>query len=133
MFNLTVVLAAGLVGGLLGQHLRHRGIEPRVVPRPIRVRDTMRAMTAILVLDVGTSTLRAAVVDEDLDDRGDAPPARRRRRSPFPGLVEFDAADVARLALDAADRGHDRRRAADHRRRHHQPAGEHGRVGPRHG
>jgi uncharacterized membrane protein YfcA len=29
MFNLTVVLAAGLVGGLLGQHLRNRGIEPR--------------------------------------------------------------------------------------------------------
>jgi uncharacterized membrane protein YfcA len=30
IFNLTVVLAAGLVGGLLGQHLRNRGIEPRV-------------------------------------------------------------------------------------------------------
>jgi uncharacterized membrane protein YfcA len=30
IFNLTVVLAAGLVGGLLGQHLRSRGIEPRV-------------------------------------------------------------------------------------------------------
>jgi uncharacterized membrane protein YfcA len=29
MFNLTVALAAGLVGGLLGQHLRNRGIEPR--------------------------------------------------------------------------------------------------------
>jgi uncharacterized membrane protein YqgA involved in biofilm formation len=30
LFNLTVVLAAGLIGGLLGQHLRNRGIEPRV-------------------------------------------------------------------------------------------------------
>ena len=89
-------------------------------------------MTGILVLDVGTSTLRAAVVDEDLQivalAARSSPPA-----SPFPGLVEFDAADVARLAVDAGDRGHDRRRAADHRRRDHQPAGEHHRVGPRHG
>jgi hypothetical protein len=30
IFNLTVVLAAGLIGGVLGQHLRNRGIEPRV-------------------------------------------------------------------------------------------------------
>ena len=29
LFNLTVVLAAGLIGGLLGQHLQNRGIEPR--------------------------------------------------------------------------------------------------------
>jgi hypothetical protein len=29
MFNLTAVLAAGLVGGLLGQHLRSRGVFPR--------------------------------------------------------------------------------------------------------
>ena len=28
-FNLTVVLAAGLVGGLLGQQLRNRGVLPR--------------------------------------------------------------------------------------------------------
>ena len=58
-------------------------------------------MTAILVLDVGTSTLRAAVVDENLAivamAARSSPPA-----SPFPGLVEFDAADVARLAIDAA-------------------------------
>ncbi len=45
MFNLTVVLAAGLVGGLLGQHLRNRGIEAPepVTRRPSRARDTMRA------------------------------------------------------------------------------------------
>jgi prephenate dehydrogenase len=28
MFNLSVVLGAGLVGGLLGQALRNRGFEP---------------------------------------------------------------------------------------------------------
>ena len=28
-FNLTVVLGAGLVGGLLGQRLRNRGVVPR--------------------------------------------------------------------------------------------------------
>jgi glycerol kinase len=58
-------------------------------------------VTGILVLDVGTSTLRAAVVDEDLQivamAARSSPPA-----SPFPGLVEFDAADVARLVIDAA-------------------------------
>jgi glycerol kinase len=58
-------------------------------------------VTAILVVDVGTSSLRAAVVDEDLRIVAMAgrssPPA-----SPFPGLVEFDAVDVARLALEAA-------------------------------
>jgi glycerol kinase len=58
-------------------------------------------VTAILVVDVGTSTLRAGVVDEELTIVAMAgrssPPA-----SPFPGLVEFDAAAVARLALEAA-------------------------------
>jgi glycerol kinase len=58
-------------------------------------------VTAILVIDVGTSTLRAAVVDEHLDiavmAARESPPS-----SPFPGLVEFDAAEVARLVLDAA-------------------------------
>jgi glycerol kinase len=57
-------------------------------------------VTGILVLDVGTSTLRAAVVDEDLQivalAARSSPP-----QSPFPGLVEFDAAEVARLVLDA--------------------------------
>jgi glycerol kinase len=55
----------------------------------------------ILVIDVGTSTLRAAVVDESLQlvvmAARSSPPS-----SPFPGLVEFDAAEVARLVLDAA-------------------------------
>lgn len=55
----------------------------------------------ILVLDIGTTTLRAAVVDERLDVvtmvRRRFPPS-----TPFPGLVEFDAAELARVVLDAA-------------------------------
>jgi glycerol kinase len=58
-------------------------------------------VTAILVIDVGTSTLRAAVVDEGLHIVAlvarSSPPS-----SPFPGLVEFDAVEVSRLVLDAA-------------------------------
>ena len=49
----------------------------------------------ILVIDVGTTTLRAAVVDDTLrvvaDARRQHPPS-----TPFPGLVEFDAAAMAR-------------------------------------
>ena len=63
---------------------------------------------SLLVVDVGTSGLRAAVVDGDgaisgLEYRSHPP------SSPFPGLVEFDATamasaviDVATKALDAA-------------------------------
>lgn len=55
----------------------------------------------ILVIDVGTTTLRAAVVDETLgvvvDARREHPPS-----TPFPGLVEFDAAALADTVLDAA-------------------------------
>jgi len=58
-------------------------------------------MTGILVIDVGTTTLRAAVIDDRLAivalaTRSSAP------STPFPGLVEFDAAELARLAIDAA-------------------------------
>jgi len=55
----------------------------------------------ILVLDIGTTTLRAAVVDDRLEvvsvTRRESPPS-----TPFPGLVEFDAAELARLTLAAA-------------------------------
>ena len=55
----------------------------------------------ILVIDVGTTTLRAAVVDDTLrvvaDARRPHPPS-----TPFPGLVEFDAAAMAATVLDAA-------------------------------
>ena len=102
MFNLTVALAAGLIGGLLGQHLQNRGIEPaEPVSPPAQASWHDATVTGILVIDVGTSTLRAAVVDENLQivalAARSSPPA-----SPFPGLVEFDAADVARRAVDAA-------------------------------
>ena len=55
----------------------------------------------ILVVDVGTSSVRAAVVTAD------ATIAHERRApllpsSPAPGLVEFDAAELARVALDCA-------------------------------
>ena len=56
---------------------------------------------SILVIDVGTSGLRAAVV------RPDATVAAERHvpllpDSPAPGLVEFDATEMARVALEAA-------------------------------
>ena len=85
---------------------------------------------SILVIDVGTSGVRAAVV------RPDATVAAEHHRAllpstPAPGLVEFDAAEHgrrrARRGPRAAGRGRPRRR-----RRHRQPAGLHDRVGPRH-
>lgn len=55
----------------------------------------------ILVIDVGTTGLRAALVRPDgalahVEFRGFGPD------SPFPGMVEFDAREMARLVLDAA-------------------------------
>ncbi len=55
----------------------------------------------ILVIDVGTTSLRAAIVRPDasiaaVEHRPCAPD------SPFPGLVEFDATGMAQLVLDAA-------------------------------
>lgn len=58
-------------------------------------------MTALLVIDVGTTGLRAAVVDASLTVRAleyrACPPS-----APAAGLVEFDAADMAAKLLDAA-------------------------------
>jgi glycerol kinase len=56
---------------------------------------------SILVVDVGTSSVRAALV------RGDATIAHEEQRpllpaSPAPGLVEFDASEMAATVLDAA-------------------------------
>ena len=55
----------------------------------------------LLVVDVGTSSVRAAVVN------GDARVEHEETRpllpsSPAPGLVEFDPARMAATALDAA-------------------------------
>ena len=57
-------------------------------------------MTAILSIDVGTTSVRAAVVDGDLAIRS---MARRpfAPSTPFPGLVEFDAAALVQVVLDA--------------------------------
>lgn len=57
-------------------------------------------MTAILAIDVGTTSVRATVLDGDLRTLGIA---RRpfAPSTPFPGLVEFDAAELARVVLDA--------------------------------
>jgi sugar (pentulose or hexulose) kinase len=57
-------------------------------------------MTALLAIDVGTTSVRAALVDGDLRIRTIA---RRpfAPATPFPGLVEFDATDLARVVLDA--------------------------------
>jgi glycerol kinase len=57
--------------------------------------------SSILVIDVGTSGLRAGIVRDDasidaLHYRAFSPD------SPFPGLVEFDAAEMARHVLDVA-------------------------------
>jgi len=58
-------------------------------------------MTAILVIDVGTTGLRAAVVDEHLSIRAleyrPCPPS-----TPAPGLVELDGSEMAAKLLDAA-------------------------------
>jgi glycerol kinase len=57
-------------------------------------------MTALLAIDVGTTSVRAAVLDGDLAiltmARRPFPPS-----TPFPGLVEFDAAELVRVVLDA--------------------------------
>ena len=59
-------------------------------------------MTALLVIDVGTTGLRAAVVDHSLTVRAieyrACPPS-----TPAAGLVEFDAVDMAAKLLDAAE------------------------------
>jgi len=57
-------------------------------------------ITRFLVLDVGTTGLRAAVVDERLDVVAYAYRANPPD-TPFDGLVEFDATRLAELALDA--------------------------------
>ena len=58
-------------------------------------------MTVVLVIDVGTTTMRAALVDERLHvvaiESQAMPPS-----TPFPGLVEFDAAAMAAAVVRAA-------------------------------
>lgn len=55
----------------------------------------------ILVIDVGTTSLRAAILDGNAHivalERRELPPS-----SPAPGLVEFDPAEMARTVIEAA-------------------------------
>jgi glycerol kinase len=58
-------------------------------------------MSGILVIDVGTSSVRAAIVDPD----GGVSHVSRRPTapaSPFPGLVEFDPMAIATAATETA-------------------------------
>ncbi len=60
----------------------------------------------VLVVDVGTSSVRAAIVD------GDARVVAEHRApllpdTPAPGLVEFDAAEMARVSIELATRAID--------------------------
>ncbi len=63
---------------------------------------------SLLVVDIGTTGVRAAVMDED----GVLGPVHHRRlppTSPFPGLVEFDPAAMASAVLELAVRAVDER------------------------
>ena len=64
----------------------------------------------ILVIDVGTTGLRAALMRPDAS-LGTVEYRPNNPDSPFPGLVEFDAARMAELVLDAATAALDQ---ADH-------------------
>ncbi len=96
VFNLTVVTFAGLLGGLLGQRLRARGVLPGSRRPP---------MTAILVIDVGTTSVRAAVVDEQPADRRPSPTGRLRRRRRRPDSSSSTPPRCPTSSLDACQRG----------------------------
>ena len=63
--------------------------------------ETHAGRAVILVIDIGTTGLRAALVDDTTAIRAlhyrPFPPS-----TPAPGLVEFDATEMGRLVLDAA-------------------------------
>jgi len=60
-------------------------------------------VTAVLVVDVGTSSVRAAVVHDDASVGSEAA-VPLLPSSPAPGTVEFDAAAMATAALEVAHR-----------------------------
>ena len=66
---------------------------------------------SVLVIDVGTSSIRAVVADDEgrilVDARRPSLPS-----TPFPGLVEFDAAEMARTSIDLAREVLDRHEGA---------------------
>jgi glycerol kinase len=69
--------------------------------RAVRPAPAGRTTISILVVDVGTSSVRASIVRPD----GTVEHSHRRALPPtipFPGLVEFDPAEMADAALDVA-------------------------------
>lgn len=66
---------------------------------------------SVLVIDVGTSSIRAVVADDEgrilVDARRPSLPS-----TPFPGLVEFDAVEMARTSIDLAREVLDRHEGA---------------------
>lgn len=57
----------------------------------------------ILVVDIGTSSVRAAAVDAEAGELVDVTQRPFAPSTPAPGLVEFDPADLASTLLDAAE------------------------------
>ena len=91
-----LTLMVGTIGGLAGRfHAVPRACGPSS-HEPIGV-----PIVSVLVIDVGTSGLRAAVVRPDASvtavHHRSCPPS-----TPFPGLVEFDAAVMAATVLEVA-------------------------------
>ena len=76
-------------------------------------------MTRILAIDEGTTSTRAAVLDED---GGTVASASREFHQSFPqpGRVEHDALEIWRVTREMIGRLH----------RHHRSARDDGRVGP---
>src|SRR5690349_6088272 len=90
-------MARHRVRSTAGHQLRDRRRRPRLLSR----QQGREAPMSVLVLDIGTSGVRAAVV------RDDATIAHEVHRevlpdTPVPGLVEFDAQVMADAALDVA-------------------------------
>jgi len=85
----------------------------------------------VLALDQGTTSSRAIVFDE----RGRSVASAQkefRQYFPKPGWVEHDAEEIFRSQLACA-RGAEAHAREPVRDRHHQPAGDRGRLGPAHG
>lgn len=57
---------------------------------------------SVLVIDIGTTGVRAAVMHGD-GTLGDVQYRRLPPSTPFPGLVEFDPSELARVALELAE------------------------------
>ena len=114
----------GQAGARPQRHPQPRQARPR---RPVR---PGALAVSILVVDVGTSGVRGAVVRPDgaVEHIHHVPVLPD---TPFPGLVEFDAAAMAEAVVEVASRslaeGGPGRRGG-----HRQPAGVDHRVGPGH-